>query len=815
MRLLPHFSSVSSPARRWPGRGAPSSAAGGLIAAVILVAWLHAGAWAQVVGPDARIQSGVILSGGTEAGPQLAFHGPRGVAVWYEDASRQPVHCAFTVDGGVTWAPGGFLTNQSGDLGQCVISPGPGESFYALNRRQLTGTVGGLDLRRGQIIGGSLVWQPASLVATSAGMGIDHPGLACDAAGGALYVSYTDVSVISSFPLLQWSATVHFTRSIDGGASWSAPKALSPATCNGSSVAVGPAGEVYVAWQDFAAGQVMLRRSLDGGVSFDPAVAVGAIAENVNTEAPGGGFVFGRAHTRWPYALGVVHYPVLTVDRSAGPGRGAVYVAWPEMATGTAGPFLGFVFEQQPNDNDFFAAASTVAIGQDFRGFVPSEDARSPDQRDLWTFEGAAGQTVTLTGRYTYTPFGGTPPLDGPVAGEAVITCAEDTLRRLTLTLVSDGSFGVPPLVFTLPRTGRYYIGIGPAGPYDREYNLQLRERVVDPGSAARDHRDVVLAVSRDGGQSWSPKVRVNTGPAQYDDILPALAVDEAGQLHAAWYGRYDDPVCGYLADTYWTLSRDGGASFLPPQRVSSAGGSWNFGGATELGVAGDYLGLATVGTMAHLAWMDTRNLASSSSDIYGARIDAGGATAVVVERFTAEPAGAAIRLRWTMGDAGEVIGFQLHRAWGDGGWEVLGELMPRAGGSEYVVEDAAARPGERYRYRLEVRLREGGSLWAGPVEAMLPAIATRLALRAAPNPSAGPVALWLTLPARGAVSVSVYDLAGKEVARLHEGETEAGLLRLDWAGRSREGHPLPPGLYWARALSAGTEAVCRLARVQ
>jgi flagellar hook capping protein FlgD len=767
----------------------------------MLVTLPSAGTLAQVVSPDARIPSGVTFGNGREVGPQVAFHGPRGVAVWYEDqGGLQPVHCAFTEDGGATWNPGGFVTDLSGELGQCTICAGPGESFHVLNRRWVSSPE--LEIHRGEIVNGSLVWQPAVLV--TSGGGIEHPALACDPAGGALYISYTQLDLPA-----ESTATVYFTRSTDGGAIWSAPLALSPATCHGSSVAVGPGGEVYVVWQDFAAGQVMLRRSLDGGASFEPTVAVGAIAENVNTEAPGCGYIFGRTHTQWPYSLRVVHYPSLAVDRSAGPERGAVYVAWPEMATGTAGPFLGLVLEQQPNDNDYFAGASTVAIGQDFHGFVPTPDARLPDHYDLWTFEGVAGQTVTLTGRYIYTP----QPYE-TIIGSALITCGDDTLRRLTATVVSDGSFAVPPLAFTLPRTGRYYIGIGSAGPYNREYRMQLRELVVDPASTARDHRDVVLVGSRDAGQTWSTKRRLNTGAAQYDDILPVLAVDEAGQLHAVWYGRYDDSVCGYLADTYWTLSRDGGASFLPPQRVSTVGGSWDFGGATELGVAGDYLGLATVGTTAHVAWMDNRNLAVSSSDIYGAQIEAGGATAVVVARFTAETAGAAIRLRWTVTDAGEVAGFQLQRARGEGAWELLGEPVLPASGSEYAVEDDEVEPGARYRYRLEVRLREGGSLWAGPVEAMLPAIAERFALRAAPNPSAGPVALWVSLPARGAVSVSVYDLAGKEVARLHEGETRAGLLRLDWAGRSTEGRALPPGLYWARARSAGAEAICRLARV-
>jgi hypothetical protein len=765
---------------------------------------------AQPVGADGRIRSGVTFGNGRELGPQVAFQGLLGLAVWYEDQSLEPIHCAHTQDGGATWIPGGFMPGYNDDVGECTVCAGPGQSFFVLNQRAIT-NVPDLEVRRVEIIGGALQWQPAVQMASAPSL--ERPTIACDPTTGEVYVSYTHAYEVSASPPV-YSATIYFARSGDGGATWSSPVALSPASCNGSQVAVGLGGEVYVVWQDMAGAQIMLRRSLDHGASFEPAVVVGAILENANTTPPGLMAVGVRTDTAWPYSMKVPHYPVLAVDRSAGARRGALYVAWAEMASGAVGPYLGPVFETEPND--YFANANRAEIGQDLIGYVPSVDIS--EDRDLWYFDGIAGQTVSLKASVDYVP---SPPY-GLEGQYGVFGCAEDTagsfygLQEVARGLfVGSDSPYTTAMRFTLPHTGRYYLPVQGATPSSISYRLELREVQVDPASAARDHRDLVLASSGDGGASWTPKVRASQGPVGYDDILPALAVDELGQVHLAWYGRQDDSFCGFLANTYWSLSRDGGATFLPPQRVSSVASTW--GDFLNDGtVAGDRLGLATRGTTAQLLWMDSRNLAASSTDIYGAQIETGGPTAVVVSRFTAEPWDGSVRLRWTIEELADVTGFRLERAQSEGVWEILSLAMPPPAGPEFSVLDGTAMAGERYRYRLEVLLREGTSVWGGPVEiALAPAVVVSPALRVSPNPASGPVAVSLTLPAPEQVSLGVYDLMGKVVMPLHEGPAPAGALELRWEGRTRDGRPVPPGLYWVRARLAGRQLVQRLARVQ
>jgi hypothetical protein len=763
------------------------------------------GVLAQVVGADGRVQSGVTVGNGQEMGPHVAIRGNLGAAVWYEDRSSQPIHSAFTTNGGSTWAPAGLLPVDS-PAGNASLSVDDRARFYEVNLRFLPGVGSrGVEVRRGEILGGSLVWGPVAQAAS--GNRIEHPAIACDPVASDVYVSYTHAYQVSASPLA-YSSTVYLTHSSDGGSTWSVPVSLSPATCHGSQVAVGPDGEVYVVWQDFASALIMLRRSLDHGQNFEPAVAVGPILENANTTPPGILGAGPRTHTTWPASMRVPHYPVLAVDRSASPRRGTVYVTWPEMASGIVGPYLGEVEESEPNN--YFINATPVQIGQDLIGFVPSADVQA--DWDYWSFEGTAGQTVALSGSYDYFPT----PQDE--TGYGVLGCGQDTLQKLELTrtrITGNTPFTTQPLEFTLPYTGRYYIPVVGAGAYSRSYRLQLREVQVDPLSVARDHRDLVMVASSDGGESWSAKVRVSRGPERYDDILPAVAVDEVGQVHVTWYGRQDDPACGVLANTYWTLSRDGGGTFLSPERVSSVSSTWNVD-PIESRVAGDRLGLATTGTTAQLMWMDSRNWLAQGTDIYGALVEAGGPTAVVISQFTAAALASSIRLQWRIEDATGIGGFRIQRAWAQEAWEDLAiELPSPAAGPDYAVTDSTAEAGKRYRYRLEVVLTGGTSLWAGPVEVDMPPHVGHPSLRVFPNPARGPVAISLTLPAAEEVSMAVFDLAGKEVLRLHEGAAPAGLLQLSWEGLTREGHTAPSGLYWVRARLGGRQIVQRLARVQ
>lgn len=72
------------------------------------------------------------------------------------------------------------------------------------------------------------------------------------------------------------------------------------------------------------------------------------------------------------------------------------------------------------------------------------------------------------------------------------------------------------------------------------------------------------------------------------------------------------------------------------------------------------------------------------------------------------------------------------------------------------------------------------------------------MAVNSSPNPFAGQTELSITLPASGAVSVMIYDVAGRRVASVHEGSLDGGTHRLVWGGRDDAGAPVASGVYRA-----------------
>ncbi len=67
------------------------------------------------------------------------------------------------------------------------------------------------------------------------------------------------------------------------------------------------------------------------------------------------------------------------------------------------------------------------------------------------------------------------------------------------------------------------------------------------------------------------------------------------------------------------------------------------------------------------------------------------------------------------------------------------------------------------------------------------------------PNPSSGPTGIALELPQAGSVRLSVFDLAGRRVVDLVQGDLAAGSHRHFWDGRDARGRPQPAGVYFFR----------------
>ena len=74
------------------------------------------------------------------------------------------------------------------------------------------------------------------------------------------------------------------------------------------------------------------------------------------------------------------------------------------------------------------------------------------------------------------------------------------------------------------------------------------------------------------------------------------------------------------------------------------------------------------------------------------------------------------------------------------------------------------------------------------------------------PNPFNPVTTLRYDLPHRAKVTLSIYDILGREVARLVQGDQAAGYHQVIWDGRNEQGQPVSSGVYLYR-LHTGSSA--------
>lgn len=85
----------------------------------------------------------------------------------------------------------------------------------------------------------------------------------------------------------------------------------------------------------------------------------------------------------------------------------------------------------------------------------------------------------------------------------------------------------------------------------------------------------------------------------------------------------------------------------------------------------------------------------------------------------------------------------------------------------------------------------------------------------AVPNPFRGAVAIRFTLPTRGAVSLEVFDLAGRRIRRIDHPGMSPGLHDLAWDGRTSTGEMASPGVYMAKLTMLGQPSAMRIVRIR
>ena len=143
-------------------------------------------------------------------------------------------------------------------------------------------------------------------------------------------------------------------RSRDNGASWAVNRADNPSgpgTAIGASPAVGPNGEVYVAWNDYQANAIAFNRSFDGGATWGSAGVIAGKVIPFAIAIPAESF------------RGALVYPACDTDRSNGAHRGRVYCSWMDLTGGgNTNIFLSF------SDNRAATWSNPAAVGDPVTG---------------------------------------------------------------------------------------------------------------------------------------------------------------------------------------------------------------------------------------------------------------------------------------------------------------------------------------------------------------------------------------------------------------------------------------------------------------
>lgn len=171
-------------------------------------------------------------------------------------------------------------------------------------------------------------WSPGTFMGKNDTRVQDKQWAVVDRTNNNIYVSWTQFDEYGSTNPNDVSV-IKFSKSTDGGDSWSSAKTISEksgdsmdgdGTVEGAVPAVGPNGEVYVAWAG-PEGLIFDRSTDQGETWLDEDIFV--------SNMPGG----------WDYNIpGILRangLPITTCDLSGGPNHGTIYINWSDQRKGT------------------------------------------------------------------------------------------------------------------------------------------------------------------------------------------------------------------------------------------------------------------------------------------------------------------------------------------------------------------------------------------------------------------------------------------------------------------------------------------------
>ncbi|MGH2710429.1 MAG: hypothetical protein ACRDH9_04385 [Actinomycetota bacterium] len=314
----------------------------------------------------------------------------------------------------------------------------------------------------------------------------------------------------------------------------------------------------------------------------------------------------------------------MAVDDYAGsPHSGNVYVAATRAPCGVGDVIFSrsttggtsFSNEQQVNDGGVISFAANVAVGADGAVYVA--------WRDMTACGPGQSTNGILVDKST----------DGGVSFGGLAGGTDHTVRSGPITdgVRPDANRG----------NGNPVLGAHPTNP-----SMVYAAWAEDPVGA--DDSDIFFARSLDGGNTWSAPLKVNDdvnpGGEFFSQFWPWMSVDPVtGAIDMIWYSDQNDPnrTDGTpLVDVYFATSNDDGVSFSPNKRVTPA--SFTMGG-----FFGDYIGIDSLGGVAHPIWADTNLGGEGDQDVATTQI--GGANLSITKTDSVDPVVAGEDLTYTL----------------------------------------------------------------------------------------------------------------------------------------------------------------------
>ncbi len=233
------------------------------------------------------------------------------------------------------------------------------------------------------------------------------------------------------------------------------------------------------------------------------------------------------------------------------------------------------------------------------------------------------------------------------------------------------------------------------------------------------------------------------------------------------------------------------------------------------------------------VAWKDTRN-GVSNADLFAQRIDTAGQAAWTANGVSlcaapgnqfnhaiASDGGGGVVAVWMDHRSQQIDGFDIYsQQLSTVGWAKSGPNgtpLCSAGGDQWFPVIVNASVGHVIAAWSDFRgtdqdiyaqILDTNSTGTAAGRAPRPGLAI---LHNYPNPFSAGTEIEIQMPHDGAISIDVYDVAGRSVRSQRTGEQRAGRATLRFDGRNDAGHDLPSGVYFYRVTANGETAAHRM----